>query len=156
MNRLSNFVHQKMNMPFANVHKYVMFPKGNGHASMNKQASLARKNLDKRLSAIREVRPITPGRGWARAIREALGMTMRQLAHRMNVAPSRIVAIEKAEETGSITIKSLREAAEALGCEFVYAFVPRQSLDDTLRKQVSRKIDNRLRWLNHSMRLENQ
>lgn len=123
---------------------------------MNKQAGLARKNLDKKLSAIREARPVTPGRGWTRAIREALGMTLRQLANRMNVVPSRIAAIEKAEETGSITIKSLREAAAALDCEFVYAFVPRQSLDETLRKQVSRKIDNRLLWLNHSMRLENQ
>lgn len=123
---------------------------------MNKQAGLARKNLDKRLSVIREARLVMPGRGWTRAIREALGMTVRQLANRMNVVPSRIAAIEKAEGTGSITIKSLREAAEALDCELVYAFVPRQSLDDTLRKQISRKIDNRLRWLDHSMRLENQ
>jgi predicted DNA-binding mobile mystery protein A len=123
---------------------------------MNKQARLARKNLDKKLAAIRAVRPAMPPRGWTRAIREALGMTVRQLAQRMKMAPSRISAIEKAEGTGSITIKSLREAAEALDCEFIYAFVPRQSLDDALRAQVGRKIDARLRWLNHSMRLENQ
>ncbi len=122
----------------------------------DKQASLARKSLDRRLSPLREERILAPSRGWTKAIREALGMTSRQLAQRMGVAPSRVTAIEKAETTGAITVRTLRDAAEALDCELVYAFVPRKPLDDILFDQAERKVRNELAHLNHTMRLENQ
>jgi hypothetical protein len=48
--------------------------------SRQKRAELARKNLDKRLALIREANHLRPAGGWIRAIREALGMTTRQLA----------------------------------------------------------------------------
>lgn len=120
------------------------------------RARLARKNLDKRLSPLRADRIVTPSRGWTKAIREALGMTTRQLAERMGVAPSRVTTIEKAEATGAITLKTLRETAEALDCQFVYAFVPNKALDDILYDQAERKVRNELVHLNHTMRLENQ
>mgnify|MGYP006177738885 FL=1 len=63
----------------------------------DKQAELARKNLDRRLSPLRVDRIMMPSRGWTKAIREALSMTTRQLAERMGVAPSRVTTIEKAE-----------------------------------------------------------
>lgn len=122
----------------------------------DRQASLARKSLDRRLSPLREDRILAPSRGWTKAIREALGMTSRQLAERMSVAPSRVTAIEKAEATGAITVRTLRETAEALDCELVYAFVPRKPLDDILFDQAERKVRNELAHLNHTMRLENQ
>ncbi|MEO9132570.1 MAG: mobile mystery protein A [Sphingomonas sp.] len=122
----------------------------------DKQTALARKSLDRRLSPLREDRLLAPSRGWTKAIREALGMTSRQLAERMGVAPSRVTAIEKAEATGAITVRTLREAAEALDCELVYAFVPRKPLDDILFDQAERKVRNELAHLNHTMRLENQ
>ncbi len=121
-----------------------------------RQAGLARKNLEKRLSPLRRENLIMPPRGWTRAIREALGMTTRQLAARMKVAPSRVSAIEKAETSGSITLKTLREAAEAMDCAFVYAFVPTKPLDDVLRDRAAVKAGNELSRLNHTMRLENQ
>lgn len=118
--------------------------------------TLARKNLDKRLTSWRSDQPAVPSRGWTRAIREALGMTTRQLAARMGAVPSRITAIEKAELTGSITVKSLREVAEAMNCTFVYAFVPTKPLDDILVNQAEKKIEQELSRLNHTMSLENQ
>lgn len=121
-----------------------------------KQAQLARKNLDKRLAPLRNERIVTPSRGWTKAIRESLGMTTRQLAERMSVAASRVSAIEKAETTGAITLKSLRETAEAMDCQLVYAFVPTKPLDDILYDQAARKVRNELAHLNHTMRLENQ
>ena len=121
-----------------------------------KQAHLARKNLDKKLAPLRTERLVTPPRGWTKAIREALGMTTRQLAERMGVSPSRVTAIEKAEPTGAVTLKTLRETAEALDCQFVYAFVPTKPLDDILYDQAARKVRNELARLNHTMRLENQ
>jgi predicted DNA-binding mobile mystery protein A len=121
-----------------------------------KQAKLARKSLDRKLTPLREERLAPPPRGWTKAIRESLGMTTRQLAERMSVAPSRVSTIEKAETTGAITLKTLRETAEAMNCELVYAFVPSKPLDQILYDQAERKVRNELVHLNHTMRLENQ
>lgn len=124
---------------------------------MNKnQASLARKQLERRLAPLREAKITAPSRGWIKAIREALGMTARQLAARMDASPSRIPVIEKAEVTGATTIKTLREAAEAMNCTFVYAFVPTKPLDEILRERAVQKTRQDIARLDHTMRLENQ
>ena len=120
------------------------------------QTILARKSLDRRLASLRAEPLIAPPSGWIKAIREALGMTTRQLAARMGAARSRVTAIEKAEVNGSTTIKTLREAAEAMNCTFVYAIVPTSTLDDILRDQAAKKADVELARHHHTMRLENQ
>jgi predicted DNA-binding mobile mystery protein A len=120
------------------------------------QAILARKQLEKRVAPLRTASFAMPPRGWVKAIREALGMTARQLAARMGQSPSRIPAIEKAEVTGATTIKTLRETAEALNCTFVYAFVPNKPLDDILRERAMQKTRKDITRLDHTMRLENQ
>lgn len=120
------------------------------------QASLARKNLEKRLAPLRAAPILAPSRGWTKAIREALGMTTRQLAARLGASPSRIPAIEKAEATGAVTLNTLRETAEAMGCTLVYAFVPTKPLDAIVEDQAKRKTDSELSRLDHTMRLENQ
>lgn len=120
------------------------------------QTILARKSLDRRLAPLRAEPLIAPPNGWIKAIREALGMTTRQLAARMGAARSRVTAIEKAEVTGSTTIKTLREAAKAMNCTLVYAIVPTSTLDDILRDQAAKKADVELARHHHTMRLENQ
>jgi len=120
------------------------------------QAALARKQLERRLAPLRDAPIIAPPKGWVKAIRESLGMTARQLAARMGAAPSRIPAIEKAEVTGATTIKTLRQAAEAMNCTFVYAFVPTKPLDDILRDRAKQKAQADVVRLDHTMRLENQ
>ena len=113
---------------------YTCHMAGEGAKNMSPgQAILARKNLDRRLATLRDEAVAVPPRGWLKGIREALGLSTRQLATRMGAAYSRITAMEKAEVTGAITIKSMREAAEAMGCTFVYAIVPTTSLDDIVR-----------------------
>lgn len=124
---------------------------------MNKsQASLARKQLERRLAPLRKMTLDAPPKGWIKAIRESLGMTVRQLAARMGVAPSRIPVIEKAEVTGSTTLRTLRQAGAAMNCAFVYAFVPLEPLDDMLRDRVMQKARKHVSRLDHTMRLENQ
>lgn len=118
--------------------------------------NLARKNLEKRLALLRKADLVPPSRGWLRAIREALGMTTKQLGNRIGVVPSRITALEKAEVTGGTTLKSLREAAEAMGCTLVYAFVPVHPLDDMLRERATALANETLARTNHSMQLEDQ
>ena len=63
---------------------------------------------------------------------------------------------EKAEVSGSTTIKTLRQAAEAMNCTFVYAFVPTKPLDDILRDRAKQKASKDIARLDHTMRLENQ
>jgi len=120
------------------------------------QTRLARKNLDRRSSKLDREALHVPPFGWVRAIREALGMSPAKLGERMGVTRPRVNTLEKAEVTGSTTLKTLREAAEAMDCVLVYAIVPRTSLDQTVRDQAQKKADSELARLHHTMRLENQ
>lgn len=124
--------------------------------SRHKRAEVARKNLDKRLGPIREANFARPAGGWIRAVREALGMTTRQLAHRMDASQSWVSELEKAEARGNPTLKSLREAAEAMDCKLVYALVPKQSLDEMVKGRAREKAVELIAQISHDMLLENQ
>lgn len=72
-------------------------------------------------------------------------MNGRQLADRMGVVRSHLSQIEKGEREGTTSIRSLQRAADALGCEFVYAFVPRdgktfEGLVHERAEEVARRI----------------
>ncbi len=122
----------------------------------NIQAALARKQLERRLAPLRGIALEPPPKGWIKAIRESLGMTARQLAARIGVAPSRIPVIEQAEVSGATTLRTLRQTATAMNCAFVYAFVPVEPLDDLLRERALQKARDDIVRLDHTMRLENQ
>lgn len=124
--------------------------------SKDRHAELARKNLDRRLTALKGLELAHPHGGWIRAIRDALGLSSRQLAKRMGAAQSRIVALEKAEGTGSTTLKSLREAAEALDCKLLYALVPTRPLDEIVRNRARQKAHAQYAHVAQGMLLENQ
>jgi len=113
--------------------------------------------LEKTLSKFTILKSVSiPPRGWIRAVRESLGMSGTQFARRLGVKPPRITRLEKDELAGVVTIKTMRQAAEALDCQFVYALVPRESLDATVRKQAKIIAGERLERVAHSMGLENQ
>ena len=118
---------------------------------------LARKHLDKALIPFRvALAQPRPPKGWVRAIRDALGMTSRQLAARMGFSQSTITGLEQGEEAETITLKSLRQAAEALDCKLVYALVPNATLDETVRTRARALAQEHLSRIHHTMRLENQ
>lgn len=118
----------------------------------------ARKQLEKRLSPLRKMERelATPPRGWIKAIREALNMSAVQMAKRLGVVRSRVNALEKSEVTGNVTIKTMREAAEAMNCKFIYAIVPVKPMDELLRDRAKIHAHERLQSIDHTMRLENQ
>lgn len=117
----------------------------------------ARRQLDKRLKAFTNPDTLArPPRGWIKAIREALGMTAEQLAARLRVSQPRVLAIEKAETTGSVTLHTLERAAQALDCRLVYALVPRQPLDALVEERAAALARKRLRSTSHTMALEAQ
>jgi predicted DNA-binding mobile mystery protein A len=115
-----------------------------------------RAQLQKTLENLAPLKNERPLKGWIRSVREALGMSGRQLAERIQVEPSRIPEMEKAETHGNITMKSLRRAADAMDCELVYAFVPRTSLETSLRMQAEKSARDNLKNVSHTMRLEDQ
>lgn len=83
-------------------------------------------------------------------------MTTRQYGARLGVSQPRVVLLERGEIEGSLTLDSLRRAAEALNCQLVYAVVPNRPLTQMLRAQAELKADEELRRVNHTMQLENQ
>jgi predicted DNA-binding mobile mystery protein A len=83
-------------------------------------------------------------------------MSGRQFAARLGVCPPRVTALEREEISGGLSIKTLRQAAEALDCVFVYALVPRSSLAETVQRQAEKVAGERLARVSHSMLLEEQ
>lgn len=120
--------------------------------------TLMMEQLDRKLRDLRPVAgSIVPERGWLNAIRIALGMSLRQLAQRLDITPQSVKEIEDREAEGSITLRSLRQAANALDLELVYVLLPREnSLEEMVEKraeQVARSIVTRT---SASMELESQ
>ncbi len=117
----------------------------------------ARESLDKRLAPFRDNPELQrPSKGWLRAIRNALGLTTDQLAQRAGISQYTVSKWEKAEMQDSMTLRKLREAAEALDCELVYTLVPRQPLSSMVRHRAEVVADALLARNHHTMLLEAQ
>ena len=120
-------------------------------------AAQSRARLDERLTPPGPAeRYRAPARGWIKAIREALGMTTAQLAKRLGVRQPSVVGLERSEEKGSIELASLRRVAEALNCSLVYALVPNQPLETTVRARARALLLRRRLPIEHTMVLEDQ
>jgi len=116
-----------------------------------------REQLDKTFTQLTSVKALQPPvKGWLRSIREALGMSGKQLGERLGVSQPRVVQLEKDEISGALTLKTLRQAAEALDCMFVFAVVPRTSLNETMRQQARVVAGKSLFRTSHTMLLEDQ
>jgi len=121
------------------------------------QKKLARKQLDETVKRFESLKTVaTPKKGWIRAIRDTLGMTGEQLAKRMNVNQQRVARIEQDEKLRKVTLNTMRSAAEAMDCIFVYCVVPRNSLEQTVRNQAKLVAKKRMTRSNQMMRLEKQ
>jgi predicted DNA-binding mobile mystery protein A len=83
-------------------------------------------------------------------------MTTAQLGKRLGVSQPRIVEIEQAEMSGSLTLHSLQRTAEALGCQLVYALIPNKSLEETVRQRAKELAQKQLTSVEQTMRLEDQ
>ncbi len=119
--------------------------------------AMAMQQLDKQLMNLKNLLSIQPpSRGWLRAIRDALGMSGPQMARRMAVTKQRISVLEQAEVNDAATLNSMRQAAEALDCVFVYAVVPRHSLQSTVQQQAQKLAEKQQAYTSHTMLLEDQ
>jgi predicted DNA-binding mobile mystery protein A len=118
--------------------------------------SLQIRQLDTTLEPWRTVARARPDRGWLRALRQALGMTTRQLAASVGVSQAAVMDAERAEARGDITLSTLRRYAEALDCELTYALVPRRPLKDVIEQRADRIAREEVARVRHTMELEEQ
>ena len=86
----------------------------------------------------------------------AIDMTTAQLGKRLGVSQQRAAMVEKAEVDGSITLKSLEQAAQTLGCRVVYVLYPEEPLTPTLHARAEAVADQQMRAVEQTMRLEDQ
>jgi len=114
--------------------------------------------LNSKMLSMNALRNMTaPGAGWVNAVRLAIGMSMRQLANRLSITRQSVLDIERREKSGSITLKSLKDVANALDMEFVYGFVPKGgTMERLIEKKAREKATEIVMRASNTMKLENQ
>ncbi|TSA11954.1 MAG: mobile mystery protein A [Comamonadaceae bacterium] len=99
---------------------------------------------------------MAPPRGWLKEIREALGMTERQQAARLGVTGAALHKSEQSEADERITLGQLRKLADSLGCDLVYALVPRKPLAEVVHGRAKQLANDDVHGVAHAMSLEDQ
>ena len=95
---------------------------------------LQRRQLDRKLGLMRESgMQVVPQGGWTKTVRNALRMSGEDLGRRIGVSQS-----------------------EGMECDLVYAFVPKDSLDEIMRRQATLRARNIVNSVATSMELEDQ
>lgn len=124
---------------------------------MDRLAKLQISQMDATFDELKKLTKVTtPTQGWARTIRQALGMSVRQLARRTGLSKTSVHSIETSEARGKVQLDSLEKLADGLNCKLVYALVPRTSLKQTLTDQARIKAKTMVLQVSDSMDLELQ
>jgi predicted DNA-binding mobile mystery protein A len=98
-----------------------------------------------------------PRGGWVRAVRQALGVSAAELARTLGTSRQLPLQLEKAEAGDSITLRSLRNAANALDCDLVYALVPKSgTMQELGERRVRAAAKKHVLKAEHSMAIEDQ
>ncbi len=120
--------------------------------------SLLFQQINIRIVGIAPMRKVVmPATGWVNAIRTAIGMSMQQLANKLSISKQAVADIEKREREGAITIKALREVANAMDMDLVYAFVPKDgSLEALVERRAKAIATNIVMRTANTMQLEDQ
>lgn len=109
--------------------------------------------LDKLLTTLRPLRNVpVPPEGWLRAVREAMGMSVAQLAERTGLSVAEIERLEHSSSSAGGSFADLRRLADALNCSFVWGLVPHQSLNELLRERAAAVARKRMREVAEMMR----
>jgi predicted DNA-binding mobile mystery protein A len=124
---------------------------------MNKQ-TLQLQQLNAKMQAFATSQKVAPPpTGWIKAIRTALGMTLEQLGNKLSLTKQAAQAIENREKEGSLTLKALRETANALDMHLVYGFVPKDGSLDALIDRKARELATQIVLrTSQTMKLEDQ
>jgi predicted DNA-binding mobile mystery protein A len=123
-----------------------------------KKQRLILEHVDAKISHLKEVEDmVIPTAGWIYSIRQALGMSMRQLGNRMGITPQSVKEIEEREKSGTITLKVLRQFGQALNLKLVYGLIPSDgSLEKIIERRAWELATEIVNRTSASMKLEDQ
>ncbi len=103
-----------------------------------------RRELEKEMRVFQIVGKTGRKKEWLRAIRQASGVGVREVARRLGKSEPEVYRMEKAEKQGRIEMRTLQRGAWALGCELMYALVPKEgSLGDLAAAQAELRAGRR-------------
>ena len=112
--------------------------------------------LDRKLSEARSLPP-RPSGGWIASVREALGLTLAEVGQHLRARRQTVQKFERAEATDRITLGTLRRVADAMGCDLIYALVPKSGSFAELAEHPTRERASRdVKSVVHTMALEDQ
>jgi len=74
-------------------------------------------------------------------VRVTLGISLQQFADKLSITKQSVQEIELREKEGTITLKSLRETANALDMQLVYGLIPKDGSIDKLINRKARELD---------------
>jgi len=125
---------------------------------INSKQKLLIEQMDKKIKTFRLLEEvIIPKKGWVNSVRITLKMSLRQLAERMKISPQSVNELEKREANGSITLKTLKDAANAMDMKLVYGLIPKEeSLEKVIEKRARKLAIEIVLRTSNSMRLEDQ
>ena len=123
-----------------------------------KSQKLILDQVDRKILQLKKIEDLTiPSSGWIYAIRQALGMSLRQLGNKMGITPQSVKEIEEREKNGTLSLNGLKQFGKSLDLKLVYGFIPNhESLEmiiENRAKEIAREIVNRT---SISMKLEDQ
>lgn len=124
-----------------------------------KQQQNQRRIVGQKIARFGKLNEPPPPSGWVKAIRGALGLSIRQLAERVGVGHGSINQIEKREPKRRVTLESLDQVARAMDCKLVYAIVPQTvggNLEDIINQRAKEAAGQIIKSVVHTMRLEAQ
>jgi len=123
----------------------------------NFEQTLSLKQLDKKIKNYNKMSPTKSTSGWINDIRTSLGMSMDQLGKRLGISAQGIAEMEKREREKSISLKSLDEAAKALGLRLTYGFsAPVKNLEQMINERAKIKAEQIVLRTHKTMSLEKQ
>jgi len=113
--------------------------------------------INRRIQGLRSIKEkATVREGWIKYMRSALGLTLEELAKLLSITKAGVAQAERREVNGEVSISTLKKMAEAMECDFVYAFVPKKELKTLIHDKAFEKAAKTLGIADLHMKLENQ
>lgn len=124
----------------------------------NTKQQLLIQQTDKKLAPFKPLTlNVVPTKGWINTVRTSLKMSLRQLGGRLKISAQSAKEIEDREVNGTITLNSLKDAANALDLKLVYGFIAKHgSLEQMIEKRAKEIATEIVMRTNTTMTLEDQ
>lgn len=123
-----------------------------------KKQSLILDQVDKKIQEMNLPESfVMPQEGWIYSIRQALGMSLRQLGGRLKITAQSVKEIENREKNGTVSLNVLCQVGSSLDMKLVYGFIPKTgSLEKMIEKRALEIANEIVQRTSASMTLEDQ